>query len=98
MKRRFDGWAPPARVWRPWVKITDQFGGPLSFKVNFDTISDAPSSFDAEIKYWRGNDSITDIAVGPGSHTFLSGICVCVSQIRFRSHTFGQVIKISIEP
>jgi len=68
----------------------------LSFKVEFDTISGALSSFDAEIKYWRGKDLVSDIAVGPGSHTFVSGSCVCVSRIRFRSHMLGQVIKITV--
>lgn len=34
-----------------------------------------------------------DIIVGPGSHTFTAGIWVCVSKIRFRSHSLGQVIK-----
>ena len=98
MSRRFEGWAPPFRVWGPWIKIAELFGGPMTYKVEFETLSNAPSSFDAEIKYWRGNDLVSDISVGPGSHTFVSGVCVCVSRIRFRSHTFGQVIKLSIKP
>lgn len=98
MGRRFEGWAPPAKVWGPWIEIAAQFGGPMTYKVDFETISDAPSSFEAEIKYWRGNDLVSDVAVGPGSHTFVSGVCVCISRIRFRSHTLGQIIKVTITP
>ncbi len=98
MSRRFDGWAPPGRVWGPWIEIAAQFGGPLSWTVDFDTMSDAPSTFDAEVKYWRGNEHKSDVIVGPGSHAFTAGICVCVSKVRFRSHTLGQVVKITVSP
>ncbi|PCH60534.1 MAG: hypothetical protein COC05_04195 [Gammaproteobacteria bacterium] len=98
MGGRFQGWAPPARVWGPWIEIAALFGGPEKYKVDFDTTSEAPSSFDAQIKYWSDNNLVNDIAVGPGSHTFVAGVCLCVSKIRFRSHTLDQVIKISVKP
>ncbi len=96
MGKRFESWAPPARVWGPWIEIATQVGGPIEYKVDFETISNIPSSFDAEIKYWRNDDLISDIVVGPGSHTFSAGICACVPRIRFRSHTFGQMIKVRV--
>jgi len=82
MIRRFDAWAPPFKTW-----------GIL--KIDFDTISDAPSIFDAEITYWSGDSFKTDIIAGPGSHTFVAS-CACIPKIRFRSHTIGQILKITV--
>lgn len=98
MGRRFEGWAPPARVWGPWIEIAAQIGGPLSWSVDFETMSKAKSSFDAEIVYWQGNEQKSDIVAGPGSHWFVAGICACVTRIRFRSHTVGQIVSINISP
>lgn len=98
MGRRFEGWAPPGRVWGPWIEIAAQIGGPLAWDVEFESISDAPSTFDAEIVYWQGSEQRSDIVVGPGRHRFVAGICACVSRIRFRSHTLGQMVKVSISP
>jgi hypothetical protein len=92
---QLEGWAPPARAWGPWIVIGEQMGGPLSYKVEFETISGS-STFDAEIRYFQGGTEISDIVVGPGTHNFTSGICVCVSRIRFRSHSIGQVIAITV--
>ncbi len=89
------GWAPPARVWGPWV----EFGtlvGQQTFKVEFDTISKAQSSFDAEVKYWDGPMQRTEITHGPGSISFTAK-CACIQRVRFRSHTLGQVIRILIK-
>lgn len=94
--RVFEGWAPPGSLWGPWVEIASQLGGPFTFKVDFYTISEAESAFEAEIKYWRGSELRSDFANGPGSHTFTAGICGCVSRIRFRSYTLGQIIKITL--
>lgn len=96
--RRFDGWVPPARVWGPWVEISNLIGGPLAYKVEFETISSAPSTFDAEVKYWSGSSQVSDIIVGPGSHYFTAGPCVCIQRIRFRSHTIGKTIRITVTP
>ena len=94
-----NGWAPPARVWGPWIEIGGLFGGPLSYKVKFETISNAPSTFDAEIQYWKGGMKKNEMVIGPGAHVFTAGVCVCVSKIRFRSHSVtGQAIKIKINP
>ncbi|MCF6203197.1 MAG: hypothetical protein L3J59_05920 [Methylococcaceae bacterium] len=78
-------------VGRIWQMI-----GAARFKVEFDTISGAPSTFDAEVKYWSGAREISEIVVGPGSLRFRAGSCVCVQKIRFRSHTLGQTIRITI--
>ncbi len=94
MSRRFEGWAPPGRVWGPWIEIAAQIGGPLSWNVEFETLSKAQSSFDAEIVYWQGSD----IVVGPGRHRFVAGICACVARIRFRSHTVGQIVSATVSP
>ena len=94
----YEGWAPPGRIWGPWVEIGGLFGGPLTYKVDFDTISNAPSTFDAEIQYWSGPLQKSDVVVGPGTHIFTAGVCVCVQKIRFRSHTLGQVIRIKVKP
>ena len=96
--RRLEGWAPPGRVWGPWIDIASLVGGPLSYKIDFDTISDAPSTFDAEMKYWSGPSLKQEIIAGPGSHSFTAGVCVCVHRIRFRSHTLGQIIRAIITP
>lgn len=96
MKAIKEGYAPPALLWGPWIDIGSQFGGPISWKVSFDTISDAPSSFDAQISYFSGGMNKVDLVTGSNSHTFTAGICVCVSRIRFRSHSIGQVIKIYV--
>ena len=94
--RVYEGWAPPGNLWGPYVEIGSLVGGPLSFRVEFDTISQAPSSFDAEVKYWRGNEQVTEIIPGPGNHNFIAGICVCIQRIRFRSHTLGQIVRIRV--
>ncbi len=47
---RFEGWAPPARAWGPWIEIGKLFGT-YTYKVSFETISNAPSTFDAELLY-----------------------------------------------
>lgn len=96
--RLFEGWAPPGRTWGPWLEIANLFGGPVSYKVDFDTISNAPSTFDAEIRYLDGAFQRSDIVAGPGSHSFTAGVCVCVQRIRFRSHSIGQVIKVIVTP
>ncbi|UCO96716.1 hypothetical protein LF844_18835 [Metapseudomonas lalkuanensis] len=93
--KQLEGWAPPTGIWGPWVVIAEQMGGPLSYKVEFDT-SSGSSTFDAEVRYFQGATESSDIVVGPGTHTFTSGICACVSRIRFRSHSLGQIITVTV--
>lgn len=87
-----------SRIYPPHINALAciYFTGPFAFKVEFYTISEAESAFEAEIKYWRGSELRSDFAHGPGSHTFTAGICGCVSRIRFRSYTLGQIIKIRL--
>lgn len=94
----YTGWAPPGRIWGPWVTIGNLIGGPLTYRVDFDTISSTPATFDAEIRYWRDTLQKSDIVVGPGTHLFTAGTCVCVQRIRFRSHALGQMIRIKVKP
>ncbi|MFW5443145.1 MAG: colicin Z C-terminal domain-related protein [Methylococcaceae bacterium] len=89
------GWAPPRRVWGPWVEF-GAIHGKRAFKIEFDSISNAPSSFDAEVKYWDGPKLRTDITHGPGYLSFTAQ-CMCIQRIRFRSHTIGQMIRIFIK-
>ncbi len=96
--RIYEGWAPPGRIWGPWIEIGALIGGPLTYKVEFHTLSSAPSTFDAEIQYWNGASQKNDVVIGPGTHKFTAGICVCVHKIRFRSHALGQVIRIKVKP
>jgi hypothetical protein len=90
----YEAWAPPGRMWGPWVEIGGQSGGVVTYRVNFDTVSGS-STFDAEIQYFQDHAQRSDIVVGPGSHTFTAGICVCITKIRFRSHSLGQIISVS---
>ncbi len=92
----FEGWAPPGRVWGPWVEIGELFGT-YTYKVDFKTISNAPSTFDAELLYWGAGRKISEIVSGPGTHNFTAGNCLCVQRIRFRSHTLGQIIKVTVD-
>jgi len=96
--RCFEGWAPPARMWGQWLELAQLTGGPMTYKVEFDTISSAPSTFDVEILYWDGPSQVSDIVTGPGSHTFKAGICFCVQRIRFRSHSVGQTVQVKVNP
>jgi len=66
----FEGWAPPGRVWGPWVEIGELFGT-YTYKVDFKTISNAPSTFDAELLYWGAGRKISEIVSGPGTHNLL---------------------------
>ena len=95
MIKRFDAWAPPFKSWGIHYELGALAAGPVGFKVDLDTISDAPSTFDAEITYWYGDSYKTDLVVGPGSHIF-SASCACIPKIRFRSHTMGQLLRITV--
>lgn len=88
-------WAPPG-IWGPWHEIASLIGGPSTYKISFDTVSDAPSSFQIEVQYYRGNELVTDSVVGPNSHTFGMGSCVCIAKARARSHSLGQNIEVTL--
>lgn len=87
-------WAPPL-VWGPWVNLMGHFGDSnVYYTVNFETESEAPSSFDVEIEYTTEASMRLVYTQGPGSYQIVaSGIGT--DRIRFKSHTLGQVIKIN---
>ncbi len=87
------GYAPPLK-WGDWFEITD-VSGARAITLQIETISQAPSSFDAELEYWDGVVLKNDIISVPGnlSHTFRMN-CVCKPRIRFKSHTMGQRVRI----
>ena len=95
MIESYEGWAPPGFIWGPWLVIASVFGK-YTYKVEVDTISEAPSTFDAEVKYWEGALEKVDTFAGPGEHSFVLGHCACKARIRFRSHSVGQVIKVRV--
>ncbi|WP_302051718.1 colicin Z C-terminal domain-related protein [Photorhabdus heterorhabditis] len=65
MARR-QAWAPPL-TWGPWADLLEHAGGPHPYTVSFDTISQAPSSFDVEIAY-AANSGIRSVrTMGPSS-------------------------------
>jgi hypothetical protein len=68
----YKGWAPPGRIWGPWIDLGEAifYAGIFSYEVEFESESEAESAFDVEIKYYIGNEEKVDGIVGPGSHRF----------------------------
>ncbi|MFV1951897.1 MAG: colicin Z C-terminal domain-related protein [Nitrospinota bacterium] len=96
--RVYEVWAPPGRIWGTWTRIAELTTMKRhDYEVEFETLSSAPSSFDAEIKYWIGNEQKTDFMVGPGTHKFGFGICYCAAEVRLRSHTAGQIVRVTVK-
>ena len=100
VKGRFLVWAPPI-FWGPWVQIWAQVGvlGPDKEKhqsiinVSFETQSDAPSTFDVEIK---GGDNFIR-TIGPGSkRVVVTGNVATAISIRCKSHLLGQQVVVTI--
>ncbi len=98
---RFHVLAPP-RFFGPWQQVWSQFGVAGNddtikqrIKINFESMSDAPSSFDVEIS---GGDRFIRTAV-PGSgfvYVTVSGNVATAITVRFRSHTLGQKILVTL--
>ncbi len=92
-------WAPPL-FWGPWVEVFSQFGVAgadsdgyvTQVDIDFDTNSNAPSTFDIEIK---GGDSFISSS-GPGSEsvTITGNVATSIS-VRCRSHSLGQNVMIT---
>ena len=81
MSKFFDGWAPPL-TWGPEVTVLKLFGSSTN-KLIFNNISDAPSSYTAEVIYWDGQWQNEEIAVpGKGEFEFTNGNCVCDVKVR----------------
>lgn len=88
-----EGWAPPS-TWGPWYDLQASSGGPsTTYEVSYDTISEAPSTFEVEIEYVSPSGLQTKQTRGPGSTTVTSGGGVGQDRIRFKSHGLGQTIR-----
>ena len=94
-------WAPPF-VWGPWTDVFVQFGvvGPdredhvTVVNVAFDTASQAPSTFDIEI---RGGDAFISSS-GPGSETVtITGNVAATISVRCSSHSIGQNVWVTAD-
>lgn len=86
-------YAPPL-TWGPWVDLGESVGRNV-YTVNFDTESDAPSSFDVQIEY-AGSDGMKSIkTMGPGSYQITDNYGAGKDRARFKSHSIGQNIKIT---
>lgn len=99
---RFQLWAPPARVWGPSQEIwrSGYYSGPepdrhsVVVNVDFDTLSNAPSTFDIEMTL-IGHEQITK--PGPGSQRFVViGVQATRLMVRARSHGLGQNLIIKV--
>ena len=96
--RVYEVWAPPGRIWGPWTKIAELTTDYVhTYDVQFDTLSQAPSSFDAQIRYHLGNEEKIDTFTGPGTWSFGFGMCICVAEVRLRSHTLGQIVRVMVK-
>lgn len=85
--------APPGRIWSDWYDLS-AVTGKRSIELEFGTESQAPSSFDAQIKYWDGNTQKLDNVVCPGK-IVIKPRAYCVPKVRCRSHSLGQVVTIT---
>ncbi len=86
-------WAPPG-TWGPYADLRAYAGGARSYTVEFTSESEAPSTFSAEIKYVDSSGLVTVQEQGPGSYTIHSSGGAGTDQIRFRSHSLGQNIRV----
>ncbi|EIV6180514.1 TPA: hypothetical protein MEB24_000405 [Klebsiella aerogenes] len=85
-------WAPPL-TWGPWVDLASHVGVDV-YTINFDTVSEAPSTFSIQIEYAGTNGMVTINTLGPGSYQVTDNNGAGTDRIRFKSHTIGQNISI----
>ncbi|MCF6688289.1 hypothetical protein INS55_05700 [Raoultella terrigena] len=85
-------WAPPL-TWGPWVDLASHQGTDV-YTINFDTVSEAPSSFDVQIQYTGKNSMVTVNTMGPGSYQVINNDGAGTDRIRFKSHSLGQNISV----
>lgn len=91
-----EGWAPPG-VWGPWYDLNANSGsGPSPYIVKYESISQAPSTFDVEVEIMSpdGNGPMQLITIGPGDF-LMPGYGIGTDKIRFKSHSLGQIIRYS---
>ncbi|CAM3817996.1 colicin Z C-terminal domain-related protein [Xenorhabdus thuongxuanensis] len=90
---RTTAWAPPL-TWGPWIGLENHVGS-YAYTVSFDTISQAPSSFDVEIQYATNGGYRTVTTMGPGSYQIRGNDGAGQDRIRFKSHSIGQSIELT---
>lgn len=62
--------------------------------IHFNTISQAPSSFDVQIEYASSSQMKSVNTMGPGSYQITDNDGAGTDRIRFKSHSIGQIIRI----
>lgn len=86
-------YAPPL-TWGPWVELAGSTGRNV-YTINFDTESQAPSTFDVQIEY-PGSDGTKSIkTMGPGSYQVTDNYGIGKERARFKSHSVGQNIRVN---
>ena len=89
------GWTPPLGLgWGKWIELYEHTGI-VGFKVTFDSESRAKSTF--EIEMLEGGKSMSKKLIDPITTSFISKNCCCKTRVRFKSHTFGQIIIIKVK-
>jgi len=98
VKDRTSLWAPPL-VWGPWTNIGLAYGlynQDVTYTISFDSQSQAPSSFDIEIRGFAGHGR-SDYAVGPGN---INLVMPANNQadilVRAKSHSLGQHVIVTM--
>jgi len=87
-------WAPPL-LWGPWTRVDDRVGN-NRYTISATTISDAPSSFAGEVRYWNRDGRQVVEAFGD-SVEFSTEDSANAIYVRFKSHSLGQVLRVTIE-
>lgn len=80
-------------VWGPWVDLAAHSGQDV-YTISFDTISQAPSTFDVQIEYAGQSSMVTVNTMGPGSYKVTDNNGAGTDRIRFKSHSVGQNISV----
>jgi len=99
MSSLYTAWAPPL-FWGPWTPvtpITTESGGVLTF--SFDNLSQAPSSFLAQVNYWNGTQFVTQTfpVVDGTQFSITVGGGYSQPRISLESNTQGQVVNIKVD-
>ena len=93
--------APP-RFWSQWFRVLELTSSRLVI-ITAETISMAPSSFDAQVAYIdeRGQGKNSNFGV-PQTIRFMAGrrgfyTDAQAIKVRFRSHTLGQALRVRVD-
>lgn len=95
---RIDYWAPPL-TWGQWYTSDAMIvleNGTYDLGMDFSTLSNAPSSFDVEVRYHNGTDWVVETypITGSGGVNVTVGEGIHTAQFRLKSHSVGQIITV----